>query len=329
MRIPGWFWGLCLAGACAAGPPTDVGIQGRIRDSLGNPQQGSFSLTMRLFDNPAGSGPATHVETDAITTGEDGVFHTALDFPSDPTSPVPLWLQLTLDEAGGGVPQSPLTTLGVVPFAHFAAMLVAQEDLDMDLPGGTDDRITSVSPPLANSDGVNRGFIDTVAQSHVGNPGPAGPTGPTGPAGSPGPTGPAGSTGPTGPTGATGAAGAIGPAGPTGSSGGAASSLVNFQSASSGGTRNLACGDILYGNGGGWLGALNVNLPVISVGVPCQVAVMAGTIDPNVFVNATAGQDILEFDTNHGTTYSAPADGTLIWLIANHATLDWWVVTQP
>lgn len=204
-----------LASAASATPSLHLGLHFRL-----DPNPGPVAVTVRLYHQETG-GTAVWGETkDPATPDFNGNFF----LPMGATTPLsasffdsPLWVGITIDEAGGGTefPRRAIHAEAQTRLSRSAIELVPTSDLILNYV-----RLENLTTGIVGDNAVTRAHVDADLA-----PIPAGPPGPTGPAGPPGPTGPAGFTGaggpigPTGPQGPAGPAGAAGPAGFTGSSG--------------------------------------------------------------------------------------------------------------
>jgi len=68
---------LLLYALSFAAVPTLVNFQGRLTDSLGNPQNGTFSIAFKIYDSPAG-GNIVWQETQPSVTTTNGIFNVLL-----------------------------------------------------------------------------------------------------------------------------------------------------------------------------------------------------------------------------------------------------------
>jgi hypothetical protein len=175
---------LAFSAAYADPQTTAFTYQGDLTAS-GQPANGNFDLTFKLFDAVTGGNQLGSITMSAFPV-VNGKFTTDLDFPGE-FKGAQTWVEVTV----GTQTLSPRQPVNTVPVAQFA--------------------LTGVVGP-AGATGATGATGPTGADSTV--------AGPTGPFGSTGPTGPTGATGANstvaGPTGATGPAGATGATGPKG-----------------------------------------------------------------------------------------------------------------
>lgn len=147
-----------LASARAAAP-VEIGIQGRLEDSAGDPITDPTTVTVRVFDALT-AGNLLHTEVENVVPDGDGVFAATLgDGPVlDPADfGQALFAEFEID---GGGPLSPRLALAGGPFAvraHRAEGLTPTGDLAL---GGV--RITGLSTPVAGDDAANRDYVDAT-----------------------------------------------------------------------------------------------------------------------------------------------------------------------
>jgi hypothetical protein len=181
--------------------------QGNLTAS-GQPANGTFDLTFKLFDAVTGGNQLGSISMSAFPV-VNGKFTTDLDFPGQFIGEQ-TWVEVTV----GTQVLSPRQPVNTVPVAQFALSGV----IGATGPTGATGPMGATGPTGA-----------TGANSVVA--GPTGPTGPTGAnstvAGPTGPMGPTGATGSTGPTGISGATGATGATGGTGATGALGAPVVN------------------------------------------------------------------------------------------------------
>lgn len=132
MRVTPWFLGLALlaSGAWAA-PPALVGFQGRLTDTASEPIQGVATLTARVYTD-ATTGTLEHTEVEVVVTDQDGIFTATLgdSVALDPAIfAQPLWVGITVDEAGGGSELVPRIPLRAAPYALEAIRATQVGDL--------------------------------------------------------------------------------------------------------------------------------------------------------------------------------------------------------
>lgn len=109
-----------LAPCVLAEIPHLINYQGRITDGSGNPMDGSYTITFRIYDDPTG-GTIKWTETHNDVAVNDGLFEVVLGsvvaIGSNVLSSQPRWLGLTLD---GGTELSPRTQILAVAYAYRA-----------------------------------------------------------------------------------------------------------------------------------------------------------------------------------------------------------------
>jgi len=159
-----------LAGPLRAELPLEVTVQGRLQDPPGAPLQGLQDLTLRLYSQASG-GVELVSEVDAVTLDAAGVFRTVLgDGASlDPASlGKPLWLGVTVDEAGGGSELSPRLPVAPAPLALYAA--VAPPDLGPQVVwvGHDGDAAASGAALLAAAAGITDAAASKTYQLRLG-----------------------------------------------------------------------------------------------------------------------------------------------------------------
>lgn len=299
--------------------PSTIGVQGRLTDDLGAPPPGPMDLTFRFY-LAVDSVSELSIETISVAFDSDGTFFATVGFPP-PANPLngPFYLGITPDAAGGGAELLPRLRLQAAPYADLVHDVRSSTGLDMN-----GFRIKNLETINASTDLANQQHVWN-ALSWWATPGPQGPTGPigpTGPAGPDGPTGPA-TPGPIGPTGAAGPVGPTGPAGPAGPDA-PEGALRTVLDATGQTAVSPACGDFVHeGDGAG--GDLTVTLPLLSVGVPCQVLVHNWDADQSVTVNSTSSQNIRRFANSATSTVLAP--GQQAWFVNDTSAPQWIAVT--
>lgn len=111
--------GLATAGVASATIPSTIALQGQLTDATGQPLDGSFAVTFRLYNVVTG-GTSLWNETQTVTV-EDGLFSTSLGSvnPLTVSFDVPYWLELEVD----GELLSPRQPLASGPYSFRAQQL--------------------------------------------------------------------------------------------------------------------------------------------------------------------------------------------------------------
>ncbi len=215
--------------AGAEGPRT-INYQGQItHPSTGEPLEGIFAFSFRIYDEETGGTPLWMEVHPGVST-EGGIFHvemgSILEFPSEMHFNEAYWLEIEIDDGVSGaetlMPRQLLTGVG----RALQAEDVYEADINprtVSIPGyEKGEVINEYGEWVGPSSGLTG---PTGPQGDIGDQGPSGPSGPAGEAGIQGPTGPSGPVGvqgdrgPSGPAGPPGDTGAVGPTGPTGPQG--------------------------------------------------------------------------------------------------------------
>jgi len=170
---------LCLSEVIAAPVPQSTAFtyQGSL-SANGQPANGSFDLTFKLFDAPTGGSQVGSTITMQAFPVANGLFTTDLDFPGAFTGSQ-TWLEVTV----AGQVLTPRQAVNTAPVAQYA--------------------LNGVTGPRGATGATGATGV-AGAPGATGATGAAGATGATGPVGATGATGIAGVTGTTGATGATG-----------------------------------------------------------------------------------------------------------------------------
>ncbi|MCK5640380.1 MAG: hypothetical protein KAJ19_06270 [Gammaproteobacteria bacterium] len=93
-------------------PGTGINYQGMLTDSGGNPLDGTYEMTFRLYEVPSG-GTALDTDTHSVEV-ENGLFNTEIDFDQSYFDGRALWLGITV---GADAEMTPRQELRPVPYA--------------------------------------------------------------------------------------------------------------------------------------------------------------------------------------------------------------------
>ncbi len=206
---------LILPALCAvavlAEIPYQISYQGHLMNSAGEPLEGNFGFTFRIYDVTSG-GTALWEEIQNSVAVTSGLFHVTLGgtVPIDPEQVDfngNFWLEVEVD-GEALTPRQPLNSIGQA-YRSENSEDVYNEDIHP--------RSISITGYGAVIDEYGQWVGDPTGL--IGPTGPQGDTGPIGPQGDTGSIGPQGITGPVGPQGDTGPTGETGPIGPQGHTG--------------------------------------------------------------------------------------------------------------
>ncbi len=154
-----------LGFAASAELPTTIGYQGRLKNSSGTVQSGTFSFTFRLYASSTG-GTAIWSETQSSVSVSDGFFAVRLGnttpFPTDFNSP----LFITTEVNGDGE-MSPRVAINAVPYALTTGGVNALPSAPVASPYATGGRMyyNTGSGRLFYYDGIQDVWVEVATPS--------------------------------------------------------------------------------------------------------------------------------------------------------------------